>query len=153
MSPLYTLSYYSECLIPEEQRRSEMAKIVSVATRNNAVRYVSGLLTLQGDYFMQVLEGSQVEIFKTFEAIKRDRRHQNIEIVALRKIKTRRFARWVFGHAGRTVEAQDYFESWGPKFDDLTHEDVTRNLERLMDIDRKYTIRPAQGELARCVFM
>ena len=47
-----------------------MAKIVSVSTRNNAVRYISGLLTLQGNHFMQVLEGSQSEIFRTFEAIK-----------------------------------------------------------------------------------
>lgn len=153
MNSLYTLSYYSECLIPEELRRSEMAKIVSVSTRNNAVRYISGVLTLQGDHFMQVLEGSQAEVLKTFEAIKRDRRHRNVEIVAFRKIRTRRFARWVFGHAGRTPEAQSFYDTWNPRVEDLTHEDVTRNLERLMDIDRKYTVSLSHGELARCAFL
>ena len=150
---LITVSYYSRCLIPEKDRRAELSRIVSHSTRNNAVRAITGLVTLQGDQFIQVLEGSAQEIDRTFRAIGKDPRHSDINVVSMHQGGTRRFAKFLFGHAGRTEQAQDYFSASIKSLDGFTHAELCRLLERLVEIDRKYMFSHSKSDLTRLAFI
>ena len=69
---------------------SDLDQIGAAAQRNNAARGVTGLL-LYGEIqrlpgvpgqFVQWLEGSEADVEATFDRIRRDCRHTNIEVLA-----------------------------------------------------------------------
>ena len=109
--------------------------MVAVSTKNNAVRYISGLLALQDDHFLQVIEGARVDIDRTFDSICRDGRHTDIKLLANTEIPKRQFSRWIFGLAGRSVEAQIYVSEITDRSYLDSHEELCRLLENLAKID------------------
>ena len=78
----------------------DVSLIVSNATRANAAWRISGALAFNGIRFCQCLEGEKDNVRALLEIIKRDRRHNNITVVAQLDIDERYFdgwdMRWVF---------------------------------------------------------
>ena len=109
MESIFTISYVSRCIILPADRSFEIKRLVAISTKNNAVRYISGLLALQDDHFLQVIEGEEADVERTFASIRRDTRHTDITLIANKEIPRRRFPRWIFGLAGSSAEARAYF--------------------------------------------
>ncbi|MBX9651544.1 MAG: BLUF domain-containing protein [Xanthobacteraceae bacterium] len=135
MKQIYTLSYVSRCLLPPETQTSEMKRLVAVSTKNNAIRYISGLLTLQDDQFFQVIEGEQKEIGRTFDAIRRDMRHTDIRLIAEKELPERQFPRWIFGVVGTSPEAKAYFSEITDQSYLSSHDELSNMLHHLASID------------------
>ena len=73
--------------------------ILRVSRRNNAADAITGLLVAGGTRFLQVLEGSDLAVLRTFERIQRDPRHLAMVQLARQTITQRSFGNWAMGYA------------------------------------------------------
>ena len=64
-------------------------------------------------WFVQVLEGAQNAVWKTFEKIRSDPRHRAVTILDVRGIEARSFAEWNMTLALRTPETNRIFAAYG----------------------------------------
>lgn len=72
--------------------------ILASARRHNVVEGITGSLICREDLFVQMLEGNDDAVQKTFERIKRDDRHTDIANVWTGKIDKRLFPEWAMRH-------------------------------------------------------
>jgi hypothetical protein len=71
-----------------------LASILFQSRRNNAERRLTGLLWTDGSRFLQVLEGDNAEVQKTFDRIQADDRHRAVVILHDRAVPARTFGAW-----------------------------------------------------------
>ncbi|WP_052340879.1 BLUF domain-containing protein [Salinarimonas rosea] len=69
-------------------------EILVEARRSNADAAITGVLVAGPGLFAQVLEGGRAAVSETFARICRDPRHEAIEILEMRAVDERRFAKW-----------------------------------------------------------
>jgi hypothetical protein len=74
-------------------------EILRVSRRNNAAAGVTGLLIAGGNRFLQVLEGDDLAVSRTFDRIQRDDRHFAMVQLAKQTIDERSFGSWSMGFA------------------------------------------------------
>jgi len=72
----------------------ELMNILQVSRQNNESFDVTGLLLYKGGNFMQVLEGSEDQVEKLYEIIKKDSRHTDVSIISREEIQKRQFPNW-----------------------------------------------------------
>ncbi len=92
---LYQLIYASRATRGFEP--DELARIVSASRRSNASCGVTGMLLYDAGSFLQVLEGEQADVERTFAKIERDRRHTGVRVVSRGPVKHRNFPQWSMG--------------------------------------------------------
>lgn len=84
--------------------RSDAASIgsatLSTARRKNAERQITGALLLDQGQFIQVLEGERETIETCFAKIGRDKRHDEVQLLALTPLSARRFNHWSMAYLG-----------------------------------------------------
>jgi len=73
--------------------------ICETASSRNAGQGITGVLcTQQGqDAFLQVLEGSRVDVNSLYSSIVRDPRHRDVTLLSYEEIEQRRFSNWRMG--------------------------------------------------------
>jgi hypothetical protein len=102
---LYELAYLSR----NNENRSDMASVVRdilvVACSTNLRLAVTGALLFSRGHFAQVLEGSRASVETVFEAIQRDPRHRDVNVLYFNPIEKRDFADWSMAFAGLLNEA------------------------------------------------
>ncbi|KOR32483.1 hypothetical protein TI05_06985 [Achromatium sp. WMS3] len=77
-----------------------ISNILAVSRRNNAINNISGMLLYSGNYFLQCLEGSRLDVNKTYNRILLDPRHNNAILLEYGEIIQRDFSAWNMGYAG-----------------------------------------------------
>lgn len=96
--PCYRLIYRSRSLLPEDPKEgeAELAEILRVARQNNQKQGVTGALILYQEKgrFAQVLEGPEDTVKSLIASIKKDPRHDSIEIREAGDAPARLFTRW-----------------------------------------------------------
>lgn len=75
----------------------DLDKLLGGARTNNSSLNVSGVLLYTEGTFFQVLEGKEAEVETLYEKIALDSRHNNVLVLAKRKIEERNFADWSMG--------------------------------------------------------
>ena len=75
---VFRLIYRSRDLIPLDSRKAELGSLFSEARSNNKKQDITGALLVHGDWFAQVLEGSEEPIRTLFDRIQQDGRHDNV---------------------------------------------------------------------------
>lgn len=113
MSHYYQLIYRSRFNAASGGPSSLVRDIVSASEKNNSRDRVTGFLVFDKIHFMQILEGSQASVEKTFDRIARDSRHSEILILHSRRVEERSFAEWAMGGAIRSPEIQHIFDTFG----------------------------------------
>ena len=91
---LYQLIYMSSMV---SDRPELMGPIVASAVRNNSACGITGMMLHAGGNILQVLEGEEAAVRRTFEAIERDRRHGGVLELIAQHIGSRDFATWSMG--------------------------------------------------------
>ena len=71
--------------------------ILATARRENLVSGITGVLLCRDAVYLQVLEGPKTQLDATFEAIRRDRRHLGVTVLAEYSVKSRIFPGWQMG--------------------------------------------------------
>lgn len=75
----------------------ELQRIHSQAQANNRTRQLTGVLLYGGGWFMQLLEGDEVALARTFDRILHDRRHRDVHMLQQRRIERRLMPNWAMG--------------------------------------------------------
>ena len=71
-----------------------LADILKVSRANNQAAGITGALVLYNDWFAQVREGPETEVTGLYERIKRDPRHDALEVREAAEAPGRLFSRW-----------------------------------------------------------
>ena len=73
----------------------ELKEISTISVRNNGKVGVTGILLLCGDFFFQILEGEEEAVDQVMHRIRRDPRHEEIQILKVENaLVARQFADW-----------------------------------------------------------
>ncbi len=92
LSELFELIYTS--ITPARLSDDAVMDILTQARANNKAKNITGLLYYNGQRFLQIIEGSELDIEALFQSISRDDRHQDIEVLHKDYIETRSFENW-----------------------------------------------------------
>ncbi|MBV9796089.1 MAG: BLUF domain-containing protein [Actinobacteria bacterium] len=90
---VFRLIYRSRNLIPPDRRKAELGTLFSAARSSNKKQDITGALLVHGDWFAQVLEGSETPVRALYERIQQDGRHDKVSILAEGPAE-RVFGRW-----------------------------------------------------------
>lgn len=87
---LIQLVYRSRSLIVG----AEYEKLMATCLRNNPSRGITGVLISHSGWFLQVLEGSAVNVNSLFKVIENDPRHSDFLLLRFNAVETRNFSDW-----------------------------------------------------------
>jgi hypothetical protein len=111
---LYRMLYYSRAV-----NDPDTDAILDVARKKNAKNFLTGALWYDGEFFVQVLEGTRSSLAETYRSISQDNRHRDVVLVECIPIDERSFSDWDmdFYHDNKTNRAnikryvgQDYLD-------------------------------------------
>lgn len=132
---LYCLTYVSTQRVA--MAREDLLELLERSRRNNEAQGITGLLLHRADSFFQILEGSQDVVLGLFDTIRKDIRHQRIEVVSEGAISERQFADWRMAFVD--LERQDVQAL--PGFSDiLSDTPAARQLMRSLPRSRKLAL-------------
>ena len=72
--------------------------ILESAKLHNPAAGITGVLCQGQGLFIQVLEGERSAVNRLYNNISKDKRHQDVELVALDEIKERKYHKWTMAH-------------------------------------------------------
>lgn len=94
MNTLDCLVYISRSKLMQEISAQELADIVKVSAFLNAQASITGILTLQDGYFVQMLEGAPAALDLLMIHLHFDERHEDIVVVARERISRKQTVGW-----------------------------------------------------------
>ncbi len=102
---LQRLIYVSDCVEPNGPSLLNFAEILGVAGRNNRRDHLTGVLLHHDGQFLQVVEGSRVDLDRLLQKLRQDPRHANMRIMQHEAISARLFGNHPMGqcHIGPTA--------------------------------------------------
>ena len=108
---LYRLLYVSENQIEAGQGAlaRELSSILKASNRNNRPLGLTGALVFDDLWFLQVLEGERDDVWRTFERIRTDPRHDGVRLVEFLEVEERTFGNWWMGLAMRNERTRPHF--------------------------------------------
>jgi hypothetical protein len=83
----------------------ELAALLAGSRERNGKRGLTGMLLYKDGWFMQVLEGEERAVQRTFRRISRDKRHRYVRVLAETPIAAREFPEWTMGFSEITDES------------------------------------------------
>lgn len=95
---------------------AELDDLLRRARVNNSQLGISGVLLFRESSFFQVLEGDEKGVWKLFDTIKQDTRHDQTLVLSERSIDQRNFGDWSMGYIREQSEVNslpgfvDFFE-------------------------------------------
>lgn len=100
---VFRLIYRSRNLIAPGDRKSELGTLFSGARSNNKKQDITGALLVHGDWFAQVLEGSEEPVRALFAHIEQDDRHDQVAVLEAGQAQ-RVFGRWAMARVAAEGE-------------------------------------------------
>ena len=98
---------------PNSSKLQQLREILASAQKHNGRNNVTGFLVFDGTTFLQILEGERKDVIETYDRIKMDKRHKDVNLFEMSDIEERQFADWHMGGSMRTLEAQEIYLSHG----------------------------------------
>jgi hypothetical protein len=100
----FRLMYRSRDLISPEEREVALGELFSLARSRNKARGICGALLIDGDRFVQTLEGDEESVRDLFGRIEQDDRHDRVELLSTATVAGPVFARWSMARVGHDGE-------------------------------------------------
>lgn len=116
--------------LPVDLSLTEQLEIAADAAVRNGRRHVSGYLIMGESFFVQFLEGKEEKIRTLFEKIRRDPRHEQVEVLAEGTAEARRFGAWAMGFSHSRKHAK-IFQSLGDVNQGFSPQEWVSVFERL----------------------
>ena len=101
----FRLMYRSRNLIPPDRVKKELGTLFGAARSNNKSQHISGALLLDGEHYVQVLEGEEGLVRELYEHIAKDTRHDSVALLESGPVEARVFSRWSMAKVGEGDEA------------------------------------------------
>ncbi len=99
-SQTFRLMYRSRDRISPDERKLALGALFTKARSNNKALAVTGALLVDGDQFVQTLEGSEPQVRALFARIAADPRHDHVDLLSTETVPERVFARWSMARVG-----------------------------------------------------
>lgn len=80
-----------------EFNKETLDEILLTSRKNNSTAGITGVLVHGGGMFMQVLEGPEQTVLRTYMKILDDKRHSDSRIIHITPVKERLFTNWTMG--------------------------------------------------------
>jgi hypothetical protein len=90
----------------------EIAEILFKSRRNNSAAGVTGMLLYKGGNVLQVLEGEEENVQRTFAKIEKDPRHFGVVRLYEKEIEKRDFPEWSMAFKDPDAEGATYLEGY-----------------------------------------
>lgn len=94
-TPLFSLVYASDAARPLAD--TDLDAILARSRDWSHTVGLTGMLLFKDESFMQVLEGPERMVRKTFRFIRKDRRHRDVRILSESQVSSRQFGPWTMG--------------------------------------------------------
>ena len=109
--PFTRLTFYSQNNIDPAAGSviRTLNNILSASNRNNKQAGLTGALIFDDAWFLQVLEGEREVVWRTFERIRDDERHDQAIVAEVVETGARRFGAWSMGLATRKPATEPLF--------------------------------------------
>lgn len=93
---LHRLIYYSSMSLDLRvgDFAAQIHEILVSARRNNIMTDITGMLLYHSRHFIQIMEGSRVELSRTYRRVSYDPRHTRQVLMEVREIEMRSFTDW-----------------------------------------------------------
>lgn len=91
---LWKISYVSVAAEADEAANESAMVICAFAEQHNARHDITGILTLHGGRYAQVLEGPEAALRALITRIEADPRHHSVRVISDGPISKRRYANW-----------------------------------------------------------
>lgn len=88
------LLYISTSRMAPDRQEKQLREILDASNRNNADLGISGILVHGGGMFLQVLEGPDNSVLRSYSKILDDPRHTDCRIVLISVAEERAFPKW-----------------------------------------------------------
>lgn len=108
---IYKLVYLSHAT-PSFNEKVDLPEILEKSRKNNTGVNVSGLLLYTNGLFIQLLEGEEKDVNKTYTKIVKDHRHSDAVIIAKKTEEERSFENWSMGYIAPTESEINEMESF-----------------------------------------
>ena len=108
-APVFRLIYRSRIQIPASRRKLALGAIFSEARSNNKSKHITGALLVGDDWFVQTLEGQEVDVRGLYQRIETDPRHDSFSVLEERNGVGRFFARWSMAEVSPGPDEADTF--------------------------------------------
>ncbi|WP_422845604.1 BLUF domain-containing protein [Acidovorax sp. M2(2025)] len=76
---------------------SAIEAILAEGREHNPACGITGVLCYGGGIFLQAIEGGRTAVSQLYNAIQRDKRHKDVELLHYEEIEERRFGGWSMG--------------------------------------------------------
>ena len=93
--------------------------ILASARVHNRVAGITGILCQGQGLYIQILEGDRASVNRLYATLIKDKRHQDVELVSIEEIQTRRFPEWSMTHV-IISESDPIVQLKHPEFDPFT---------------------------------
>ncbi|MEA1942980.1 MAG: BLUF domain-containing protein [Pseudomonadota bacterium] len=113
-----------------DENNGILRSILGAGLRNNAKRGLSGVLVVDGNLFVQILEGPRVTLSNTFCRIQNDSRHGGLVLTGFEEVPERLFPDWsvVVRDAPKALREVP----WIPEPEAATFDTLVHNAHRLL---------------------
>lgn len=109
---LIRLYYVSEA--NESMSSDELKRILEHAKSNNKKKGITGALIFNKNYFIQVIEGSRPIINDLLNALARDDRHFNVQVVSCEQVESRNWVDWDMNYFSHSAHNNREFMRYSP---------------------------------------
>lgn len=108
MTPLSTIVYHSKASV--EFTELDLLYLLADCRARNRAEGVTGVLVFDRGAFFQWIEGPNLPLQRVWNAIRQDRRHHDIQVLADTSIPVRLFQEWHMQFAHRDCKAANYID-------------------------------------------
>jgi hypothetical protein len=117
--PIFRLTYLSKPV--KSFTEADLDDIESKSVEANNARDVTGLLIVNGDRILQILEGREEAVRELYTKIEADSRHTVIKLVCAVEDEVRLLLTWSMVVRGLTGIPPEFLEQFAEVYDELLH--------------------------------
>lgn len=88
----------------------EVTRILEQARRNNERKGITGVLVMNENYFLQVIEGARPVINNLLRKLVNDERHFDLEVIDCCAVEERRWNKWSMKYLTTSEKSKEYFQ-------------------------------------------
>ncbi len=106
---MFQLTYHSKAEL--NLLNTDLENILKVATFNNEIHNVTGCLIYYKGNFIQILEGDRKSVIETYNTVKRDSRHNTVQLLWDCDVAKRYFDGWNMAYYNPDANDEKQFEA------------------------------------------
>lgn len=117
MDQLVRSVYFSR--IHKKMDKRELSNILHFSRHNNGKNHITGVLFMDKNYFVQLIEGDRTDVSNLMFTIAKDNRHFGMTLVGFEDVSGRLFSEWEMAFVGNDASTRKILmeASGSPEFE------------------------------------